>query len=59
MKIHLNNAKLKEFNDQFLKVLDNHAPSNKNIRANNSNQIKKTLTCRPSFADNRKTQITS
>ena len=44
MKIDINNAELKEFNEFFLKVLDMHAPrKQKYIRANNSNYITKTL----------------
>ena len=40
MKIDINNAELKEFNEIFLKVLDNHAPrKQKYIRANNSNLL--------------------
>ena len=31
MKIDINNAELKEFNEIFLKVLDKHAPKNRNI----------------------------
>ena len=42
MKIDINNAELKEFNEIFLKVLDKHAPrKQKYIRANNSNFITK------------------
>ena len=44
MKIDINNAKLKEFNEIFLKVLDKHASrKQKYIRANNSNYITKAL----------------
>ena len=44
LKIDINNAELKEFNDIFLKVLDKHAPrKQKYIRANNSNYITKAL----------------
>ena len=42
MKIDINNAELKEFNEIFLNVLDKHAPrKQKYIRANNSNFITK------------------
>ena len=42
MKIDINNAELKQFNEIFLKVLDKHAPrKQKYIRANNSNFIAK------------------
>ena len=42
MKIDINNAELKEFNEIFLKVLDKHAlRKQKYIRANNSNFIAK------------------
>ena len=42
MKIDINNAELKEFNEFFLKVLDKHAPrKQKYITANNSNFITK------------------
>ena len=44
LKIDINNAELKEFNEIFLKVLDKHAPrKQKHIRANNSNYITKAL----------------
>ena len=44
LKIDINNAELKEFNEIFLKVLDKHAPrKQKYIRANNSNYITKAL----------------
>ena len=44
MKIDINKAELKEFNDFFLKVLDKHAPRKQNyIRADNSNYITKAL----------------
>ena len=44
MRIDINNAELKEFNEIFLKVLDKHAPrKQKYIRANNSNYITKAL----------------
>ena len=44
MKIYINNAELKDFNDIFLKVLDKHATrKQKYIRANNSNYITKAL----------------
>ena len=44
LKIHINNAELKEFKEIFLKVLDKHAPrKQKYIRANNSNYITKAL----------------
>ena len=44
MKIDINNAKLKEFNNFFKKVLDKHASrKQKYIRANNSNYITKAL----------------
>ena len=44
MKIDINNADLKEFNNIFLEVLDKHAPRiQKYIRANNSNFITKAL----------------
>ena len=44
MKIDINNAELKEFNEIFLKVLDKHAPrKQKYIRANNSNYNTKAL----------------
>ena len=44
LKIDINNAELKEFNEIFFKVFDKHAPRNqKYIRANNSNYITKTL----------------
>ena len=42
LKININNAELKEFNEIFLKVLDKHAPrKQKYIRANNANYITK------------------
>ena len=42
MKIDINNAELKEFNEIFFKVLDKHAPrKQKYMRANNSNFITK------------------
>ena len=44
MKIDINNAELKEFNEIFLKVLNKHAPrKQKYIRATNSNYITKAL----------------
>ena len=44
MKIYINNAELKEFNEFFLKVLDKDAPrKQKYITANNSNFITKAL----------------
>ena len=44
LKIDINNAELKEFNEISLKVLDKHAPRKlKYIRANNSNYITKAL----------------
>ena len=44
LKIDINNAELKEFDETFLKVLDKHAPrKQKYIRANNSNYITKAL----------------
>ena len=44
LKIYINNAELKEFNEICLKVLDKHAPrKQKYIRANNSNYITKAL----------------
>ena len=44
LKIDINNAELKEFNEIFFKVLDKHAPrKQKYIRANNSNYIRKAL----------------
>ena len=44
MKIDINKAELKEFNEFFLKVLDKHAPrKQKYIRADNSNYITKAL----------------
>ena len=44
LKIDINNAELKEFDETFLKVLDKHAPrKQKYIRANNSNYIRKAL----------------
>ena len=44
VKIDMNNAELKELTDQFLKFFNDHVSKNKNIRANNSNLIKITLT---------------
>ena len=42
LKIDVNNAELKEFNEFFLKVYDKHFPrKQKYIRANNSNYITK------------------
>ena len=44
MKIDINNAELKEFNEIFLKVLDKHVPrKQKHIRADNSYFITKAL----------------
>ena len=44
MKIDVNNAELKEFNEIFFKVLDKHAPrKQKYIQVNNSNFITKGL----------------
>ena len=44
MKIDINNAELKEFNEIFFKVLDKHDPrKQKYIQANNSNFITKAL----------------
>ena len=44
LKIDIDNAELKEFNEIFLKVPDKHAPEKqKCIRANNSNYITKVL----------------
>ena len=44
LKIDINSAELKEFNQIFFKVLDKHAPrKQKYIRANSSSYIKKAL----------------
>ena len=44
MKININNAELKGFNEFFLKVLDKHAPRKQKYNiANNSNFITKAL----------------
>ena len=44
LKIDLNNAELSEFTENFLSILDKHAPrKQKFIRANNSNFVTKSL----------------
>ena len=44
LKLNINNAELKEFNEIFLKTFDKHAPrKQKYIRANNFNYIAKAL----------------
>ena len=43
MKIDINNAELKEFNESFLKVFDKHSPRKQKTRANNPNFITKVL----------------
>ena len=44
LKIDINSAELKEFNQIFFKVLDKHAPrKQKYIRGNSSSYIKKAL----------------
>ena len=44
LKIDINKAELKKFNESFLKVLHKHAPrKQKYIRVNNSNYITKAL----------------
>ena len=44
MKIDINNAELKEFNESFLRVFDKHPPrKQKHIRANNPNFITEAL----------------